>query len=317
MKRFLTGFGIVAALVLSFLLREVNLFIFDVCMGVVTVFGAMEVAKMLAKANKDCSVFAITLFPVFVYMWLILSVALSYSLLVILLGVMVEFIVGVLIVFVVYMCQHIKTTARLQVANYTGSKIKFSLKSSLNTAFAFIYPTFFILITILFNHIGNFTAELSNVELFTSANIDLGLIILVALFGSTMASDTIAYYVGCLIKGKKLCPKISPNKTISGSIGGFIGSILFVIIAYILLRTNYELASIFDSIGINYFTVVVFGFVASLATQLGDLFESYLKRKADVKDSGTILPGHGGIMDRCDGLCFNAVWVLLFFVIVL
>ena len=61
----------------------------------------------------------------------------------------------------------------------------------------------------------------------------------------------------------------------------------------------------------------MFGLVASIFTQLGDLFVSLLKRKANVKDSGNILPGHGGIMDRCDGLCFNAVWVFAFFLIVL
>lgn len=317
MKRFLTGLCICVALVAAFLLRELNLYIFDVCMGVLTVIGAMEVGKLLLNAKKDCSIFAITLFPVFVYLWLIVSVALEYSMLTIFLGVMVEFIVACLIVFVVYLCQNVKTSARMQIVNYTGNRTKFCVKSTMNTAFAFIYPTFLILITIVLNHIEVFASDLSNIALFTGSNFKLGLIILVALFGTTMASDTVAYYVGCLIKGKKLCPNISPNKTISGSIGGFIGSILFVLIAYVLLRTNCELATVFDTIGLNYFTIIVFGFIASLATQFGDLFESYLKRQANVKDSGTLLPGHGGVMDRCDGLCMNAIWTLLFFLIVL
>ena len=317
MKRFLTGLCIGVALVVVFLLRQLTPYIFDVFMGVITVIGAMEVGKLLLKANKDCSIFAITLFPAIIYLWLLIGIVTKQTLITLLLGCMIALIVSTIIGFVVYMCRKVNTEAKMQLASYTGSKARFSLNSALNTAFGFIIPTFLLLLSLIFNHISAFSAELTNIALFDAGKFDLGLIILIAWFGTTMASDTFAYYIGCLIRGKKLCPNVSPNKTISGSIGGFIGSILFVVLAYVILQANYELADIFNQIGINYFTVVVFGFVASLATQLGDLFESLLKRKADAKDSGKLLPGHGGIMDRCDGLCFNALWVLIFFIIVL
>ena len=317
MKRILTGLCIGIVLVAMFALRQLNLYIFDIFMGVLTVFAAMEVGKLLAKADKNSSIFAITLFPAFMYLWLLIGVSVKLSLMMILLGAMVGLIVASIIVFIVFLCQRVKTIAKMQVANYEGSKFSFCLNATLSTAFGFIIPTFMLLLGILFNHMEVFASELTKISLFTDAKIDLGLIILVAWFATTIMSDVCAYYVGYLFKGKKLCPSISPNKTISGSIGAFVGCIIFAVLAYVIMCSNYELANIFTEIGINYFTVVVFGFLCSLATQIGDLFESALKRKADVKDSGNMLPGHGGIMDRCDGLCFNAVWVLIFFIIVL
>tara|TARA_B100001564_G_C20648223_1_gene675512 strand:- start:1022 stop:1681 length:660 start_codon:yes stop_codon:yes gene_type:complete len=104
-----------------------------------------------------------------------------------------------------------------------------------------------------------------------------------------ISSDIGGIVFGKFLKGPKLT-KISPNKTISGSIGSFILSIL---ISSILL--NY----IFNTELINN---IFLGFFVSLSVQLGDLFFSYLKRKSSVKNTGNILPGHGGILDRIDGI---------------
>ena len=106
-----------------------------------------------------------------------------------------------------------------------------------------------------------------------------------------ISSDIGGIVFGKFLKGPKLT-KISPNKTISGSIGSFILSIL---ISSILL--NY----IFNTELINN---IFLGFFVSLSVQLGDLFFSYLKRKSSVKNTGNILPGHGGILDRIDGMIF-------------
>ena len=106
-------------------------------------------------------------------------------------------------------------------------------------------------------------------------------------------SDIGGYVIGKSVGGKKLS-KISPNKTVSGTIGSFIFSIFPLIF---FLNSNYlDLA-----ININN---LVFCFSISLISQLGDLFISYLKRKAKVKDTGKLLPGHGGVLDRVDGIIF-------------
>ena len=109
----------------------------------------------------------------------------------------------------------------------------------------------------------------------------------------SIASDLGGYFFGKLLKGKKLT-KISPNKTVSGVIGAFIFSILIIPIFYTDL--NFESTNLL-------FIATIF---ISLVSQLGDLFISFLKRLAKVKDTGNILPGHGGILDRVDGILFAA-----------
>jgi len=104
-------------------------------------------------------------------------------------------------------------------------------------------------------------------------------------------SDIGGYIFGKVIGGKKLT-KISPNKTISGSIGSFVFSLIPIILFTKLDHLEIEL----DLYGI------IFSLLISLVSQFGDLFISYLKRKAKIKDTGKILPGHGGILDRVDGI---------------
>ena len=106
-------------------------------------------------------------------------------------------------------------------------------------------------------------------------------------------TDTGGYVFGKIIGGAKLS-KISPNKTISGSIGSFILSItpLIIIVNFNYLDLEFNLINI------------MFCLLISLFSQLGDLFISFLKRKANIKDTGNILPGHGGVLDRVDGIIF-------------
>jgi phosphatidate cytidylyltransferase len=106
-------------------------------------------------------------------------------------------------------------------------------------------------------------------------------------------TDIGGYVFGKIIGGKKLS-KISPNKTISGTIGSFILSIFPLII---VLNFNYL------NLEFN-ITNIIFCLLISLISQLGDLFISYIKRKAKIKDTGNLLPGHGGILDRLDGIIF-------------
>jgi phosphatidate cytidylyltransferase len=109
----------------------------------------------------------------------------------------------------------------------------------------------------------------------------------------SIASDLGGYFFGKLLKGKKLT-KISPNKTVSGVVGAFIFSILIIPIFYTDLNF------------INTNLLFVATILISLVSQLGDLFISFLKRLAKVKDTGNILPGHGGVLDRVDGILLAA-----------
>ena len=117
-----------------------------------------------------------------------------------------------------------------------------------------------------------------------------------------IVSDIGGLVCGKIFKGKKLT-KISPNKTISGSIGSFIFSLVLIPFFY-KSQIDHNLLSIF------FITIII-----SLISQLGDLFISYLKRKAEVKDTSDLLPGHGGILDRIDGIIFAIPLGIFLFII--
>jgi phosphatidate cytidylyltransferase len=113
------------------------------------------------------------------------------------------------------------------------------------------------------------------------------------LFVIIWAGDSAAYYGGRAFGAHKLAPAISPNKTVEGAVAGLVGSVILgsVFAAWLSLRVPWQ-------------PVVIA--LAGIAGQLGDLVESALKRSAGVKDSSTLLPGHGGILDRLDSLLFAA-----------
>jgi phosphatidate cytidylyltransferase len=114
----------------------------------------------------------------------------------------------------------------------------------------------------------------------------------------TWASDIGAFFVGRTIGGRKLIPSVSPGKTVSGAIGGLVTSML---VAYLFAR--FILAPT-AHLGLTPLAAIFFGGCVSVAAQVGDLFESLIKREAGAKDSSRILPGHGGILDRFDSLIF-------------
>lgn len=106
--------------------------------------------------------------------------------------------------------------------------------------------------------------------------------------------DSAAYYAGRAFGKRKLAPRISPNKTVVGSVAGILGSVLTAVLLMLLSVVDWSL-----------FFVCLSGLVLSVIAQAGDLAESMIKRDAGVKDSGTLIPGHGGILDRVDALLFT------------
>jgi len=107
---------------------------------------------------------------------------------------------------------------------------------------------------------------------------------------SVMATDTGAYYAGHLIGGPKIWPSVSPKKTWAGSAGGLIAAVAVCLVAAVF----WGKASLIDFMAL--------GVCLSVASQMGDFMESSLKRASGIKDSGNLLPGHGGILDRIDGV---------------
>jgi phosphatidate cytidylyltransferase len=114
----------------------------------------------------------------------------------------------------------------------------------------------------------------------------------------TWASDTGAYFTGRLLGRTKLMPTVSPAKTVEGALGGIA---LSVVVCWVYVR---HFLVPYGQLGLSPIGIAIFGVVIAVAAQLGDLFESLLKREAGVKDSSGLLPGHGGFLDRVDSLLF-------------
>jgi phosphatidate cytidylyltransferase len=121
-----------------------------------------------------------------------------------------------------------------------------------------------------------------------------GFIAVMLLFAIVWTTDIVAYFVGRLIGGPKLLPRVSPKKTWSGAIGGLAGAVL----AAVAVAAAAGLSGLLP--------IALVAAILSAVAQAGDLFESLLKRKFGAKDSGRLIPGHGGLMDRLDGFVFAA-----------
>lgn len=176
----------------------------------------------------------------------------------------------------------------LATMSYTViSHTNFSVAEAAFTLLGFLY------ISLPFSHLIllRFTEQYDYITT-GLGSLSLGAAYLWLAFVGTWASDTLAYFVGSAFGKHKLCPAVSPGKTYEGAIGGLLGSIAGVLAMGWLC-------------GLPFKHMLVIGLLVGFAAPLGDLAESVLKRFTGVKDSGNILPGHGGILDRFDAIMFS------------
>lgn len=183
---------------------------------------------------------------------------------------------------------------------YTRASKRMTARSGASTLLVLLYPVTILIYTLGLNYLPDPFRVPS---------------ILLIFLVSTL-TDTFAYLVGCSLKGPKLCPKISPKKTISGAVGGIFGGMIGG--AVVLLLSEFSVLGVVpvgQSLGTNIAHFLVIGFVGSVFNQAGDLVASYLKRLCGIKDYGHILPGHGGIMDRIDGMMMVGVFVYIYMLV--
>ncbi len=183
---------------------------------------------------------------------------------------------------------------------YSLCSKKVSTSNVVSTMFVLVYPVSTLMYLLAFNHLAPpYRADA-----------------LLLLFVCAPLTDTFAYFVGSIVKGKKLCPKISPNKTISGAIGGLIGGTLGGVILYFISSTAvgefFTMGPLLRSNLGNCINFICLGILIGITTQIGDLFASFIKRLSGIKDFSNLLPGHGGIMDRIDGLLVSGIFVFLY-----
>ncbi len=160
------------------------------------------------------------------------------------------------------------------------------------TVLGIAYVGWFVSHAVLIRNLGSShdTKELNT--LYENVS-DVGFFYIVLVVAVTFLNDTGAYYVGKFIGKHKLVPSISPGKTIEGTLGGIVSSIITAVVVNIIFGAP-----------VSYLFVVTFGLLIAVLAVIGDLAESSIKRGSGVKDTGEILPGHGGVLDRIDSLLF-------------
>ena len=278
-QRAVSGIFIVTAVVVAFLLRSLALWLFDLCIVALAVVCTIEVTNALGDRLKPlykwlAIILALTIIPVATFLrFFVFIYALAY----------------ILIAFSVAVITFKQETS--------GEPQSFNFNEFGTLLFVLIYPTL----------------PLACIPLINSLNSTLSLFALLSLVIVSEIGDVFAYVFGSLIKGKKLAVAISPNKTVSGFLACLIGSaILSVGLYYVCVAFGYN-----PFFGLDAFSIIVFlvtsGVLFGVTSQMGDLFESAFKRSVSIKDTGNLLPGHGGLLDRTDSLIFTAVAVLIIY----
>ena len=298
-QRFFTSLFIVLATVIAVFSKllpyTIGDYIFDIFILIIAIVASIEVTKIMEQSKKKLNKLMASMYAVVNYVVLITS----YK--------FVEFY-ELILIQVGCLAIYWLISFLLEYFKNTKVPVKQHMVTSFNTLLACVYPTFFLLLLLNVNHADEFHA---GVKYFS-------LLFIITVFVITYLTDTFAYLVGCSLKGPKLAPKISPKKTISGAIGGFLGGMIGAVILYFIARAIPDLSAVINMYELAWWHFLIIGGLGSVLGQIGDLFESKLKRNAGIKDSGDIFPGHGGMLDRYDALIFvSAFMYLVIFIILL
>lgn len=315
-ERFLTGTMIVFVVAIMFLTKIIMnvTWIFDIFVGLIVILSALEFSRILKKMGFFNHEWIIGIFPALYYVVVIVGIQTKLSLFWFILIFLALFLILIIVSVLTSIIRNGQTINEMRIRGIRTSIFKFSLQKSLNNLIGFIYPSLLLMFLIIFNHIEEMGYVFSKA---TDENGLLSVVILAVAFLIPFIADTFAYLTGTLIGGKKLCPKISPIKTISGAIGGVVWTAIILVVLFLIFNSGTALSTVFSSINLTWWHILIIAIIGSVACVFGDLFESYTKRKADIKDSSDILPGHGGILDRLDSFCFSTPLVFIFFVIFL
>ena len=298
--RVVTGLLITIVYVAVFLLAMyVHPIFFDIFILLIAVCGVYEMSKAISNVLSE-PIFVLNLIQVgvgFAAFWFTQYFYKSASL-----GMSAYFLSIVLMVIVT-----------LIVTACSKTYVK---GNAMSTIFTMMYPSAILMFSVGINYF--MYPDLGVIDVAASMpfrNAGIALMFVVPAF-----TDMFAYQIGSRLKGKKLCPTISPNKTISGAIGGLFGGIvgagvicLFTFLAEHFGVNLFGLKMLTDDWLTTILNFVALGLVGSVFDQIGDLVASFIKRRANIKDYSNLLPGHGGILDRVDGFLFCGVFYYIYF----
>ena len=313
-RRLVTSALILSILAIALAFRELTPFVFDGFVVILVWFACYEVMNVKKADDKGVRDYYMYPFIAIAYLTFLLGILLDNPFPFWLHVVLQIVIVFVLCIYVYLMSYTDKAFAKecLLRKKKIGREC---WRVVLEYLKLILYPAFLLFTLVPLNHLARW-AEVVPYGATESVPVGgLALFALLMVFVVSMFTDTFAYVVGSLLKGRQLAPKISKGKTISGTIGGLFGGVIGALLVIMIMSIGVPLQTYLTE-KIGYATAVIIfvslmGLVGSIVTQAGDLYASWIKRRGGVKDFGKWLPGHGGLMDRIDGIIWNSAFVFL------
>ncbi len=312
-KRLITSAFMLLVVAVAFVSRLLTNYIFDFMILTLAVMGSVEVARVLERQKKPVNIYLVGSFPALLYVGFILCLKLKATWEYYVIALMCLLILYFACIVIITLAMKKTLEAEMEKSGVQCKKGEYAVDKAMYTLSVLVYPGLLFMCIVMINHLGEFMFA-------TSLGYSIDMVVLFALllvFVVTATTDSMALVVGKSLKGPKLCPLISPNKTISGAVGGLIFGVVSGMLLLLIFNYLPNFLNQFSAIGGTVWHILIISFVGSIISQCGDLVASSLKRKARVSDYGTIFPGHGGVMDRVDGLIFNALVVLIAFMLII
>ena len=305
-----TGIILALCLVMALAVDYFASITFDLVVLCLSLIATYEVSTLVTKAGypviKYASIVSTCLVFVAFLLGYILHLAAFWIMIIILAVLALEYLCFFLLGVWILKNRVEKDTFR-KVTNM--SITKFAYFKANNTMSASIYPAILLMFLYLLNHIGDIGLKLTS----KVSGVPFGLFALILVFAIACLTDTFAMTFGKIIGGVKIFKKISPKKTLSGCLFGFVGGVIGALLTFICFRGI--CGGVFESISI--WKMIIIGLVGAIICEAGDLFESYLKRKAGVKEAGDFFQSHGGVIDRLDSVAFCAPLVFISLILLL
>ena len=246
-QRVLTGFALVAFMVLLFVTKSVTTYVFDAFIVYLAVVASIEMSNLLTKIGYYNSKPAVICYPIAAYALFKLSLfkQLSIYMIIVLQIALIILVAG--IVALVCLLAKKRSDNEMKTRKLNGTISQFALFKGVQTLFAVLYPAFIIIFLLYINNIQGLTYIFKGVESFAYS---VSLFFLVYTFVVPIVVDTFAMLTGSLFKGKKLCEKISPKKTISGAIGGILWGTIAAVALFFIFNSIDKFRIIFININI-------------------------------------------------------------------
>jgi len=310
--RVMSGAIIFIIMALTIASRLLSPFIFDAVLIIVGIVGALEVVRANASGkraiNETISTSMIFVMYICMIHALVNRLTIVYLLIYLACIIILYFLLSILSILT-----NKEANKKEMLRNgYTDTFKKYIFVKSFRTIGVVLYPTLLFMLMIVLNNLESFyVLTLTAESTITSISVFVDFAI-IATFVCATVTDTFAMLIGCKVGGPKLCPKTSPNKTISGALAGWLFGAIGVMAVYMLYTLNAGFVTLINTFNITWWPIVLFAFFAPIFVQIGDIIASAIKRKNNIKDYGNLIPGHGGVMDRVDGLIFaNIITVIV------